>query len=50
VKAITVSEFAELSPIDVVENYFSAKKVEFDDDIRSAFEEIMREIQEEERN
>ena len=50
VKAITVSEFAELNPIEVVENYFSAKKMEFDDDIRSAFEEIMKEIHEEEHN
>ena len=50
VKAVTVSEFAELSPIDVAENYFQAKQVAFDEEIRNALQEILIEIQEEERD
>jgi hypothetical protein len=46
---LTVNEFSELDPMQLIQNYFAAKNEELTEDISQAFAQIIQEIHDEER-
>lgn len=49
-KDLTINEFTELDPMQLIQNFFAAKNEELTDEISQAFVQIIQEIHEEERS
>ena len=47
---LTVNEFTELDPMQLIQNFFAAKNEELTDEISQAFAQIIQEIHDEERS